>query len=192
MSWQGGPVGRPRLIDRDSILDAGLAVADDVGVDRLTMQAVARRLDVTPMALYRHVADKADLLDGVVEKLLREVELPDPASPAEDQLRLMGRSMRAVARRHPTVFPLLLQRPATTPAARAARDRVLELLGEMGVPEDDRARVERLVSTMVLGFAASEAGGRFGRHPRREIDADFEVLEDTIATLIVERTEGDR
>lgn len=177
-------MARPRRIDRDAILAASLDVADEVGVDRLTMQAVADRLNVTPMALYRYVADKADLLDGVVEQLLSEVRLPDPAAPASEQLAAVGHATRRLARRHPTVFPLLLQRPANTPAARHARDRIIELLGSMGVPHDRVARGERVISTIALGFAASEAAGRFSRHSRKEIDADYALVEATVTHLI--------
>jgi Bacterial regulatory proteins, tetR family len=57
-------VGRTAQISRAAILSAGLAIADEHGLSAVTMQAVARRLRVTPMALYRHVANKDDLLDG--------------------------------------------------------------------------------------------------------------------------------
>ena len=66
-------MARPRLIDRASVLRASLAIADEHGIDALTMQTVAERLGVTSMALYRHVENKQDLLDGVVESLLNEI-----------------------------------------------------------------------------------------------------------------------
>lgn len=185
-----GDVARPQRINRDAILAASLEIADSVGLERLTMQGVAEQLGVTPMALYRHVADKADLLDGVVERLLDEVEPPEPgASPAE-QLAAIGQSIRRVARRHPSVFPLLLQRPATTPASKRARNLVVELLGELGVAEADVGRAERVISTLVVGFAASEAAGRFGRHTRKEIDADYELVERTVTQLIESLASG--
>lgn len=177
-------VARPRRIDRDAVLAASLEVADELGVDRLTMQAVSDRLGVTAMALYRHVDDKADLLDGVVERLLDEIRPPDPATPPREQLAAIGREVRRLARSHPSVFPLLLQRPASTPAALRSRNRLVELLDDMGVPAADVARAERVISTIVLGFAASEAGGRFARHARRDVDADYALVEATIADLI--------
>ena len=77
------PVGRPARIDRDAVLATGLVIADELGLEALTMGAVAERLGVTPMALYRHVVNKADLLDGIVELLLTEFPAPtvdDPVS----------------------------------------------------------------------------------------------------------------
>jgi AcrR family transcriptional regulator len=177
-------MARPAQISRDAILDASLDLADRDGVDALTMQAVAERLDVTPMALYRHVSNKADLLDGLVEGLLGEVEIPAGDLPPEDRLRSFAGSIRHVARRHPTLFPLLLMRPATTPESRRVRDAVCAALEKLGLDHDEARRAERLISTAVLGFAASEAAGRFGRHPRRVVDEDFACLQQVIAEAL--------
>jgi AcrR family transcriptional regulator len=180
-------VSRLRQIDRAGVLQAALVVADECGLDGLTMHRVAERLAVTPMALYRHVANKADLLDGLVEQLLDEITSSDTTTEA-DQLMAAGQAVRTVARRHPTVFPLLLQRPASTPAALRARDRVYEALRNHGIAEKDVARVERLVSTTILGFAASEVSGRFEAHSRKEMDADFSALTAMIRAGLSEYT----
>ncbi len=100
-------MGRPAQINREAILRASLAIADERGLEAVTMQAVASALDVTPMALYRHVASKADLLDGLVESLLTGFPLPADGLAWDLRLRELGRSMREIARRHPQVFPLL-------------------------------------------------------------------------------------
>lgn len=73
-------MSRRRQIDREAILDAALLVADEHGLDAVTMQAVAQRLTVTPMALYRHMDGKQTLLDGLVERLLTSFPLPRPTS----------------------------------------------------------------------------------------------------------------
>ncbi len=177
-------MARPRQVDRSSVLTASLAIADADGLDAVTMRAVADRLGVTPMALYRHVKDKSDLLDGVVERLLDEIPAPAEDQPWDEQLRSMGTALRATARRHPAVFPLLLQLSATTTEALVVRNRVHESLRAAGVPDTDVERLERLMSTMVLGFAVSEACGRFRRHSRRTIDADYERLLEIIALAI--------
>jgi AcrR family transcriptional regulator len=177
-------MGRPAQISREEVLQASLAIADADGLDAVTMQAVARRLGVTPMALYRHVASKADLLDALVEGLLTEFSLPAGDLSADERLRTMGRSIREVARRHPSLFPLLLQRPAVTPEARRVRDSVCAALEEMGLGAAQARRAERLLSTIVLGFAASEASGRFRDHPRSVIDQDFACLERAILLVL--------
>lgn len=126
-------------------------------------------------------------MDGVVERLLDEVSLPSSDPSWQDQLVAMARSLRSVAARHPTVFPLLLQLPATTPAARRARDRVCDLLEGAGMPRADVSQMERLVSTAVLGFAASEVSGRFEGQSRAQLDRDFAVLVDLLRAGLVAR-----
>lgn len=166
---------RPRQIDRIAILECSLAIADDDGLDAVTMTSVAHRLGVTPMALYRHVDNKRDLLDGVVESLLDEIPTPPASLPPDQQLRAMGDALRTIARQHPAVFPLLLQLPATTPRSRERRDRVQQVLREAGVSDPERG--ERIVSTVMLGFAVSEVSGRFADHSRSTLDGDYEMLE---------------
>lgn len=180
-------VGRPRLIDRAAVLDAALAVADEGGIDAVTMAAVGRRLGVSAMALYRHVEDKADLLDGLVERLLDEVPLPEPGPDPVERLAALGAGIRATALRHPHVFPLLLARPAATAEARRRRDLVVALLEEIGVPAAEAPALERLISTMVLGFATSEATGRFAHHPPAVIDADWEALQELVLLAVSRR-----
>lgn len=170
-------MARPRQIDRSTVLRASLKIADEDGIATVTMKAVADSLGVTPMALYRHVNNKRDLLDGLVESLLDEIPDPDSESPWDDQLKMMGRALRDSARRHPEVFPLLLQRSATTSAARQRRDRVHQALRDAGLHNDCIGPAERIVSTILLGFAASEVSGRFAGHSRTTLDEDYKALE---------------
>jgi len=184
-------VGRPARTSRAAILDTALAVADDEGIDAVTMQAVARRLGLTTMALYRHVADKADLLDGLVELLLTQFPLPPPDLPWQERLAQLAHGVRDAAARHPGVFPLLLQRPAETEPARRVRDTAQAALGDAGLDPEAAARAERLLSTAVLGFAASEAAGRFAHHDHAVRDADFACLMRSLR-LLLEVTAADR
>ncbi len=168
------------------MLAASLQLADEQGLAAVTMQAVADRLGVTPMALYRHVTNKADLLDGVVESILLEVPLPDPDRPWPDRLSaLVPGHPRRPRSAIPRCFPLLLQRAAVTAGARRARDVVYDALREAGLPEDDVVQLERLLATAVLGFAASEAGGRFAAHSAEQLNADFARLQDMLATAVL-------
>lgn len=165
---------RQAVISRSQILDAALAVLEERGLAGVSMRAVAGRLGVTPMALYNHVRDKRDLIDAVVERLLTEIALPDLELPWEERLTALGAELRELARRHPDAFPLLLRRPASTPAALRVREAVYAALAQAGVPAELVPRVERLLSTFMIGFAASEAGGRFAAHPRATLDADLQ------------------
>jgi AcrR family transcriptional regulator len=147
------------------------------------MAAVAARVGVTPMALYRHVADKAALLDGLVEHLLGQLPPHDPALGWADQLDAAAAALRDVAQRHPATFPLLLSRPATASAV-AVRDGVRELLIRAGVAPEHVPRVERLVTTLVLGLAVGEATGRFRALTAEELDEDYRALRPFVTAAI--------
>lgn len=176
-------MGRPARIGRPIILSASLDLADERGLAAVTMQAVAERLGVTPMALYRHVANKAALLDAVVESLLVEIELPDRRLPWRGRLAAVARAARESAKRHPAVFPLLLHRAANTAGGRRVRDFICAALRDAGMSEDEALRAERLLSTFVLGFAISEASGRFtGR--AAQVEADFAQVQSLIFDFI--------
>ena len=177
-------MGREAQIGRAAILENALAIADDQGLDAVTMHAVARRLQVTPMALYRHVAGKAALLDGLVETLLTEFPLPAADLPWDERLTALAAGIRATAHRHPGVFPLLLSRPAVTETAVHVRASIYQALREAGVREADLGRTERLLSTAILGFAVSEATGRFRRHDRAVLDEDFAELQRWLRRLL--------
>jgi AcrR family transcriptional regulator len=157
-------------------LEETLALAEQQGLDAVSMRAVAQRLGVTPMALYHHVRDKQDLLDGLVERLLTELPIPDPELPWAERLRALATSLRETAARHPDAFLMLFRRPAATPAARRAREAVYVALRDAGAPERLIARLERLLSSFVLGFAASEAGGRFASIDPGRLEGDLEWL----------------
>src|SRR6201985_1264525 len=115
-------VGRAPQISRAEVLDAA------------TMRAVAMGRQVTPMALYRHVDDKNALLDGLVEMLLTEYQLPRAEGAWDERLTVLAAGIRDTARRHPAVFPLLLTRPAVTPAARVGRGAVQAAPRAGGLP----------------------------------------------------------
>ncbi len=150
---------------REEILDAAVAIADERGLEAVSMRAVAERVGVTPMALYPHVGSKAALLDGMVGRLLSGLVPADDAPRAagwRDRLAGFARAGWRMTRRHPWSAALLFSRPSVTPEAVRAVDGLYAALLEAGVPAPQVPRVERLVSTFLLGYAASMAGGRFG------------------------------
>lgn len=150
------------MLTREAILDAALDLADERGLAAVSMRAVAQRVGVTAMALYPYIGNKEALLDGLVDRLLASL-LPVDGGTGDwrDRLRRGGRAVRALARRHPSAYPLLLARPAVTPDAVRVVDWIYSLLLEAGVPPRDVPRLERLLSTFVLGYATSEVNGRF-------------------------------
>jgi AcrR family transcriptional regulator len=118
-------VGRAPQISREAVLDAALRLADEQGLDAVTMHAVARRLQVTPMALYRHVDDKNALLDGLVEVLLTEYPLPRAEGEWDERLTALADGIRDTARGR--------SRPGRTPDQHG-RPRLRRQRGQRPVP----------------------------------------------------------
>src|SRR5438046_1033338 len=106
-----------RPLTRERILRAAIKLIDRDGLDALSMRKLGASLGVEGMALYSHVGNKGQLLDGVVELLLEELDVP-PAGAASwiDAWHAVARSYRQLARSHPGAFRLLALSPLTTAA----------------------------------------------------------------------------
>ncbi|MER3394368.1 MAG: TetR family transcriptional regulator, partial [Microcella pacifica] len=94
--------GRPRAaLGRDKIVSGAVELADEIGLDPLTIRRLADHLGVRPMSLYHYVSSKDDIVDGMVGRVFDEVERPDPAAPWREAIAGRARSLRAALRRHP-------------------------------------------------------------------------------------------
>src|SRR5260370_35795836 len=170
---------------RQVILDAAMALADERGLDAVSMRAVAGRVGVTPMALYPHVGRKAELLDGMMGRLVGALRPPSPG-PAEvpasagqraeplpgqlaerwqDRFDQFAHAARNLARRHPWIASLLFSRPAVAPDALRAVCLIYQVLLDSGVPESQVPRLERLVRPVCLRLSASGAGSAVCARP---------------------------
>ncbi len=165
-------MARQLLIDRESVINSAMWIADHEGLAALTMQRVAQDLGVTPMALSRHVKNKQDLLDALVRRLMHDIPEPPESMPWRERLRWLAEVIRASALEHRAVFALLPRYREPQEGAHV-RSAVAGALREAGVPEDELVRTEKVVNTVLVGFCASDAGGRFRNRPRREVDGDF-------------------
>jgi AcrR family transcriptional regulator len=159
---------------RQEILDAAVAIADKGGLDGVSMRTVAEHVGVTPMALYRHFDSKLALLDGMVERLGTELPLERATGTWDERLTALAHAYRGIARRHPWSAQLLFSRPSVTPDAVAVTEFIYAAIREAGVPEPQVGRMERLVTTFVIGYAASEVLGRFASRPA-DFSAEFEA-----------------
>jgi AcrR family transcriptional regulator len=148
------------------IYATALELADEGGLAAVSMRKVAQRLGMSHMSLYPHITSKQALLDGMLDLLLGEhyslLGQQQARAGWWPRLVAIGQGVRALARRHPNAFPLLLARPSVTPDALRATDALFQVLLDAGVPGAQVPRLERLVATFMLGFAASEVSGRFG------------------------------
>lgn len=94
------PEERPPL-SRERVLRGAVAVADAGGIGALTMRSLARELGVKPMSLYYYVAGKAEILDGIVDLVFSEIDLPSPGGDWRSQMRRRAISARGALSRHP-------------------------------------------------------------------------------------------
>ena len=138
-----GPVAArataPRL-SREALIDAALAIADEHGLEALSIRRLAKEVGVTPMAIYWHVADKEALLDALGERLFSEVELPPPAPRWDEELSAILAELLRALRQHPAVAPLALTTVLASEAGLVVAERVLHLLAGAGF--DDRAAAD--------------------------------------------------
>jgi AcrR family transcriptional regulator len=157
MSRPPGPPPRERL-NRERVLQGALAVADAGGIGALTIRSLARELGVKPMSVYHHVANKEEILDGIVDLVFGEIELPAPDGDWQPEMRRRARSARVVLRRHPWAIGLLESRTAPGPATLRHHDRMLGILRGAGFSLEMTAHAYALIDTFVYGFALQEAG----------------------------------
>jgi AcrR family transcriptional regulator len=148
---------RPRL-NRDAVLRAAQAIIDERGLDACTMRAVAADLGVEAMSLYWHVPNKEALLDGVIELMIEEMDVP-PVGDGDwaEALRTAARTFRRVVLRHRNALPLLASRPlpAYAAASRMTEDAITALEAA-GFDRPTAIQAARTVSRYVMGFTFAE------------------------------------
>lgn len=150
-------MARPARLSRDQVVSAAFELIDDAGTDGLTMRALARRLGVDPMAIYRHVRDKDDLLGAMCDVAVSELGELDPAAPWEAQVRRLVLDLHAALLRRPALLPVLAVAPAT-PVSLVAAQRAIALLVAAGADEQAAANAFGAVFSYVIGAATVAIG----------------------------------
>jgi AcrR family transcriptional regulator len=151
------PVEKRVPLSRERVLNGALAVADAEGVDSLTMRLLAEQLGVKPMALYHHVANKSEIIDGIVDLVFSEIELPSTTGPWRPEMQRRASSARQVLKRHPWAIPLLQSRTHPGPATLRHHNAVIGALRGAGFSILMTAHAYALLDSYTYGFALSEA-----------------------------------
>jgi AcrR family transcriptional regulator len=158
MSTQTDPDAAPRTpLTRQRVLRAAVALADRGGVGALSMRKLAQELGVEAMSLYHHVANKDDILDGIVDVVFGEIELPTGEAGWEAAMRRRSVSAREALRRHPWATGLMESRRTPGPANIRHHDAVLGVLRNAGFPVELAAHAYSLLDSYIYGFALQEA-----------------------------------
>ena len=150
--------GQRAGLSRETVLAAARRIADDEGVDRLTMRRLAGELGVMPNALYTYVPDKDALLDALLDDLLAGIDSGDPAEGdwRDGLVRVMDSSRRLLLA-HPRLAPVFLARPGLGPNAARLGETTFELLRRGGLEGERAVEAFRILLIYSLGFAAFQA-----------------------------------
>ena len=142
---------------RGRVLSAAMARADEGGLETLTMRELAGVLGVAPMSLYRHVAGKDDLIDGIVDLVFAEIELPAIGTDWKTALRRRALSIRKALSRHPWAISLMESRANPGPANLRHHDAVIGCLRAAGFDIAMTAHIYSLLDSFIYGFALTRA-----------------------------------
>ena len=143
-------------LTRERAIEAAIALADAEGIDALSMRRLARELDVEAMSLYHHVANKAAILDGMIDAVFAEIDLPEEGADWRTAMRARAVSQRAALLRHPWALHLMESR--TSPGVETLRhhDAVLAACRRAGFSLPMTAHAAALLDAFVYGFVLQE------------------------------------
>ncbi|MEO3857104.1 TetR/AcrR family transcriptional regulator [Acrocarpospora sp. B8E8] len=144
-------------LSRERVLRGAVAVADAVGIGSLTIRSLAQELGVKPMSVYHYVANKDEILDGIVDLVFGEIEPPSAGGDWRSELRRSATSARQVFRRHPWAIALSQSRTNPGPATLRHHNAVIGTLRGAGFSVEMTAHAYALLDSYVYGFALSEA-----------------------------------
>jgi len=143
-------------LTKDRVLHAAVDVADREGVSALTMRRLGAELGVEAMSLYKHVANKEEILDGIVELVIGQIEVPRDKADWKLAMRKRAISARRVLSRHSWAIGLLETRGAMGPAAMRYLDAILGNLRSAGFSIENAAHAFWLLDSYVYGHVIQE------------------------------------
>jgi AcrR family transcriptional regulator len=141
-------------LSRERILGTAMALADEGGVESLSMRKIALELGVVPMALYKHVANKDELLDGLVDVVVDEIDPPLPDADWRTTIRERVLSARRALLRHPWASRVIESRTDPTPAVIEYMDSMIGIFRGGGFSIDVTHHAMHAMGSRLLGFKA--------------------------------------
>ncbi len=162
MTATPGAQPAPRIpLSRDRIIGAAAAFADEHGIEALSMRKLGEAVGAEAMSLYNHLAGKDDLLDGMIDLVFSEIELPPAAEGWKSAMRQRAISVRAVLSRHRWAIGLMESRTSPGPATLRHHDAVLGCLQDSGFSLELAAHAYAALDSYIYGFALQERGMPF-------------------------------
>jgi AcrR family transcriptional regulator len=139
-------------LNRNRVLQAAVSLADQAGIDELSMRRLGQELGVVPMALYKHVANKEELLDGMVEVIVSEIDPAVGDADWKNAVRLRVLSARAVLQRHRWARQVLESRTNQTPVVLGYMDSFIAMFLAGGLSVDLTHHVMHAMGSRIWGF----------------------------------------
>jgi AcrR family transcriptional regulator len=146
---------RPKL-NRERVLEAAIVLADASGIESLTMRKLGVELGVEAMSLYNHVANKTDLLDGMIDAVFGEIGLPPEGPDWKTAMRRRGIAVREALSRHRWAIGLMESRATPGVATLRHHDAVIGVLRRAGFTVAMAAHAYSLLDSYIYGFALQE------------------------------------
>jgi AcrR family transcriptional regulator len=151
--------GRPARLSRAAIFAAAIELIEASGAEALTMRALADSLGVEAMSLYRHVASREALLDGIAGQLMSKIEPRGVSSDWAAAVRGYASAVRGLARTHPATFALVAYRAPESAGALQPVEDLLASLRAAGFTPARAVSVYRLIAAYTRGYVLAEIGG---------------------------------
>lgn len=170
ITTQAGAAAQPRTpLSKERVLAAAVALADEGGVDALSMRKIAQALGVVPMALYKHVTNKNELLDGMIDALVGEIDPPASNADWKTAIRRRVLSARRMLLRHPwapaVIESRMKARATPTPAVMEYLDSMIGTFRAGGFSIDLVHHAMHVMGSRLLGFSQELFEDSSGREP---------------------------
>jgi AcrR family transcriptional regulator len=140
-------------LTKERILRAAVALADEVGVESLSMRRLAQEVGVVPMALYKHVANKDELFDGMIDVVVGEIDPPIEGAEWRTTMRERILSARRALLRHPWASSVLESRAEPTPTVIGYMDSMMGVFLDGGFSVDLMHHAMHVMGSRILGFS---------------------------------------
>lgn len=164
----------PRVpLSRDRIVRAALELVDEGGIDSLTMRRLGQALGYEAMSLYNHVANKDDVLDGILDLVLEDTEPPSAAGDWDSAIRTSAISVHNVLSRHRWASSRLMTSNGVRPARLEYMDSLLRRLREAGFSGETTYRAYHALEGHIFGFSLWQAGHTFTKEDLPDLAASF-------------------
>ena len=163
-------------LSKDRVLRASVDLADREGMEALSMRRLGQELGVEAMSLYNHVRNKEELLNGMVDIVFSEIDLPAADADWSTAMRQRAISARQALKRHPWAIGLMESRAQPGPATLRHHDSVLRKLRTSGFSIEMAAHAYSVLDSYIYGFALNEKTLPFDSSPEKIAEVAASIM----------------